>query len=417
MNIVCKIFIFLSFLLCSSCGYSNTNSDMIEGLPIATDTVSFDVLGKLKSGVILIDDTIDLKNKACLLPPNITLRFKEGCIQNGTLIGNITKIKTSKACFNRVKIEGTWNVPVIKSSLFYDLTYDNALKDVVALANPGVKNKIIIERGNYQVTAYRNGDVCIPVCSNTEIIINGIVKLTPNDFKNYYIIQAEGQNITIKGRGTIVGDKHTHTGNKGEWGMGIELAHAHHVLIKDLTIKDCWGDCIYVGSESSNVTIENCSLVQGRRQGISITSADGVLITDCTIKNVAGTAPQYALDIEPNANQTVSNVTVKNVRAMNCVGGFLIWGKAKNAKVKNVYFSNCYSTGTTKKYPMLLMGAENVVIENCHVDSNSDFSALTQEIISLKVKNNFFSAKGNRPLNVLLCNNVEINNNKILFQK
>ena len=369
MNIVCKIFIFLSFLLCSSCGYSYTNSGMVEGLPIATDTVSFDVLGQLKNGVILIDDTIDLNNKACLLPPNITLRFKEGCIQNGTLIGNITKIKTSKACFNRVKIEGTWNVPVIKSSMFGDLSYDNALKDVVALANPEIKNKIIIEKGNYQVTAYRNGDVCIPLCSNTDFVLNGTITLTSNNYTNYYIIQAEGNNIKIRGNGVVIGDKHTHTGNKGEWGMGINLVNAHHVSIYGLTIKDCWGDCIYVGTESSNVKIKDCKLDNGRRQGISITSANGVKISNCTISNVYGTAPEYAIDVEPNKDQIVDNVTIKNVSVNNCKGGFLVWGGAPNAKIGTVSIKNC-SIETTQKRAIQLVKCTYAKVNKCIIKSS-----------------------------------------------
>lgn len=369
MNIVCKILIYLSFLLCSSCGYSNTNSGMLEGLPIATDTVSFDVLGQLKNGVILIDDIVDLKNKACLLPSNITLRFKEGCIQNGTLIGNETKIRASKKCFNRVKIEGTWNVPVIKSSLFYDLTYDNALKDVVALANPEVKNKIIIEKGKYQVTAYRNGDVCLPLCSHTDFVLNGTITLTPNNYTNYYIIQAEGNNIKIHGNGSIIGDKHTHTGNKGEWGMGINLKQAHHVSIYGLTIKDCWGDCIYVGTESSNVKIRDCKLDNGRRQGISITSANGVKISNCTISNVYGTAPEYAIDVEPNKDQIVDNVTIKNVSVNNCKGGFLVWGGAPNAKIGTVSIKNC-SIETTQKRAIQLVKCTYAKVNKCIIKSS-----------------------------------------------
>lgn len=361
------IYTLLLLMLFSCC---QRNADVKANvLHVTEESVIFEILGQHKGSEIIIKDTTDLGNRKCRIPKGVTLRFKGGIIKNGTLIGNETKIKTTKTCFNRVKIEGTWNVPVIKSSMFGDLSYDNALKDVVALANPEIKNKIIIEKGNYQVTAYRNGDVCLPLCSNTDFVLNGTITLTPNNYTNYYIIQAEGNNIKIHGNGSIIGDKHTHTGNKGEWGMGVDLKQAHHVSIYGLTIKDCWGDCIYVGTESSNVKIKDCKLDNGRRQGISITSANGVKISNCTISNVYGTAPEYAIDVEPNKDQIVDNVTIKNVSVNNCKGGFLVWGGAPNAKIGTVSIKNC-SIETTQKRAIQLVKCTYAKVNKCIIKSS-----------------------------------------------
>ena len=353
----------LFLLMLFSCCQGNADIKA-NVLHVTEESVTFEVLGQHKGSEIIVKDTIDLGNRECRIPEGFTLRFKGGIIKNGTLVGNMTRLHCTKACFNRVKIEGTWNVPVIKSSMFYDLSYDNALKDVVALTNPEVKNKIIIEKGNYQVTAYRNGDVCLPLCSNTDFVLNGTITLTPNNYINYYIIQAEGNNIKIRGNGVVIGDKHTHTGNKGEWGMGINLVNAHHVSIYGLTIKDCWGDCIYVGTESSNVKIKNCKLDNGRRQGISITSANGVKISNCTISNVSGTAPEYAIDIEPNRNETVDNVQIENVNVNNCKGGILAYGKAPNAKIGKVIIKNCSIVGA-RKMPISLVRCLTAKVEKC----------------------------------------------------
>lgn len=394
MKIVCKIIIYLFLLLCSSCGYSNTNSSIVKCLPVATDTVFFDVLGQLKNGVISIDDTIDLKNKACLLPPKATLRFKGGCVKNGTLIGNETKIKTTKTCFNRVRIEGTWNVPTIKSSMFCDLSYDNALKDVVALSNPSINNKIVIEKGKYQVTAYNHRDVCIPVCSNTDIVINGDIILTPNDFRNYDIIKASGNNIKIHGNGVIIGDKHTHTGNKGEWGMGIDIDDAHHVNVSGLTIKDCWGDCIYVGGKSTDVLIKDCKIDHGRRQGVSITSADRVTIKNCSISNIGGTSPEYAIDVEPNEGETVDNVLIDRCRVSKCRGGIMTYGKAEGAHIGCVRLRNCDISEILFHAPLTFRSTDYVSIEGCNIDIQIiKFIFRFQNINRVLVKNNRITAK------------------------
>lgn len=379
-DMIYTLFLLMLFSCCQ--GNADVKANVLH---VTEEFVTFEVLGHHNGNEIIVKDTIDLGNRKCRIPEGVTLRFKGGIIKNGTLVGNKTRLHGTKACFNRVKIEGTWNVPTIKSSMFYDLSYDNALKDVVALANPEIKNKIIIEKGNYQVTAYRNDDVCLPLCSNTDFVLNGTITLAPNDYTNYYIIQAEGNNIKIHGNGSIIGDKHTHTGNKGEWGMGINLKQAHYVSIYGLTIKDCWGDCIYVGTESSNVKIKSCKLDNGRRQGISITSANGVKISNCTISNVSGTAPEYAIDVEPNKGEIVDNVKIKNVSVEKCRGGFLVYGKAPGARVGKVSIVGC-KLNIISKMPISLQKCDSAVIKRCTIINCKRKDPISQEQIKTLVR-------------------------------
>ena len=362
LRVLFSIFLLFTFY---SCGHGQSNV-IAEGLPQSKGTVSYKILGSLQGDMILVEDTIDLQNKACSIPEGYLIKMKGGYIKNGTLIGNKTRLKSSKACFNRVRILGTWNVPVIKSSLFEDLSYDNALKDVLALSDSSVNNKIYIGEGNYQVTAYCNDDVCIPIKSNTEFVLDGDVWLTPNDFCRSNIIRATGCNVKIRGKGTINGDKHTHTGDSGEWGMGIDLKDAHHVFISGLTIKDCWGDCIYIGSKSTNVKIERCTLEHGRRQGVSITSANDVLIKNCVIKNVSGTAPEYAIDVEPNKNCSVDNVIIDNVSSLDCKGGFKATCYPINARIGSLIIRNC-DISSYEHFVLKFVNCDSVLLEKCKV--------------------------------------------------
>ncbi len=360
----CVKYTYIIFVISIIYSCQGNTTAIAKGLPMATDTVPYEVLGTEEGRKIFIKDTIDLNNCVCIIPENVSLVFRGGYLKNGTLVGNNTKLKSSSQCFSRIRIKGTWNVPVINADLFDDLSYDNALKDVMALSDSSIRNKIYIGEGKYQVTAYKNGDVCIPVSSNTEIQIDGDIWLTPNGYRNSYIIQATGSNIIIHGKGAIIGDKHTHTGTSGEWGMGIDVEDAHHVTIAGLTIKDCWGDCIYVGSNSTDIKIEKCKLDHGRRQGISVTSANGLLIRDCFITNVSGTAPEYAIDIEPNKNETVDNVQIENISVNNCNGGILVYGKASNAKIGKVLIKNCSIVGA-RKNPIFLVRCSTAKVEKC----------------------------------------------------
>lgn len=378
-------------LLCFLCSCKQAHSGVqARPLPIAIDTISYKELGQLRGGCLTVRDTIDFDNRRCNLPDGITLNFKGGILKNGTLVGSNTRLKSKEVCLDRVRILGSWNVPVITTALFRDLSYDNALKDVVALSDSTIKNKIIIEPGDYIMTAYKNGDICIPINGNTDFILKGTIRLTPNDYRNYYIVQAQGKHITIRGNGTITGDKHTHTGDSGEWGMGINLDHAHHVLIKGLTVKDCWGDCIYVGSESTDVRIEKCMLDHGRRQGISITSADGVIIKDCTITNVGGTAPEYAIDVEPNKGETVENVVIQNVFAKDCKGGFLVYGKAPNARIGKVTIQSSRVEYNTK-LAISVLKCDIFKMEKCQIRQKSVQRVMNfEDIDDVIVRNNTY---------------------------
>ena len=367
-----KMLMIILVALIMSCGSGNAGKSSQEQKIVVADKVEASVLGRNEGNRIIIDKNIDLKGCECKIPAGRTLVFKSGMIKNGILKGDMTKIECKGKAFNRVTIKGSWNVPEISTKLFADLSYENALRDVVALANPKVKNRIVIEKGEYKVKAEQKAKVCIPLCSNTDFILKGTIHLEPNEFKHYYIVQAKGENINIEGKGTIIGDKHTHTGNEGEWGMGIDLKGAINATVSSLTIRDCWGDCIYVGGNSRNVLIEKCKLDHGRRQGISVTKANGVTIRNCTITNVGGTAPEYAIDVEPNRRDSIDNIIIENVTVKDCEGGILVTRpmskkqENKGIRIGSVNIKNC-NIKCNKKYPVRIKGCEKIEINKCRL--------------------------------------------------
>lgn len=392
-------------------------------------------IGKIINKSIVVSTDVDLRGANIDLPKGFTLEIKGGRIKNGTLIGNQTKLKCSGKVFNRVQIKGSWNVPEISTSMFTDLSYDNALKDVLALAHPKVQNTIVIEKGDYYVTAHKNADVCLTVPSNSTLIIQGSIRLRPNAFPRCDIVRAKGNNIKINGNGNIIGDKHTHLGTDGEWGMGIRFHGATNSSVRGLTIKDCWGDCIYVGGNSKNVTIENCWLDHGRRQGISVTKADDVVIRNCKISNVSGTKPEYAIDLEPNANDTVDHILIENVETVACEGGIKSTIGKRNVekkKIGQVTIRNC-KLNALSKYPIRMESCESLTVEDCIINTKNENSAIyTKNTRSVVVRNNVINVKkeillsvkntvkevvGKKnfvPINVIRAEKQEIKDNKIV---
>ena len=345
---------------------------------------SLPMLSFKKGETTIIKNVIDMKGEELVLPKDVTLKFKKGgCLKNGKITAANTSIAGYKqGIFDGVKIAGEWNVKYISTDMFNDISSLNSLQNVFALASEKVDNVITISEGNYKVAASRNGNTILPVPSNTEVIINGVIIMEPNALISCNIVGLYGRNIRLHGKGEIIGDKHTHIGKTGEWGMGVMIAGCANVDIYDITIKDCWGDCIYIGTESTDVRINNCTLNHGRRQGISITSAGTVVIENCVISNVGGTAPEYAIDIEPNKNDTVESVIIQNVKAIDCKGGFLAWGGASNAGIKNVELYDCYVKGVTENGYAFYM-ANSIKIENC--TSDRKFKPINNECKSFEI--------------------------------
>ena len=389
--------------------FSLCNSDFI----IAQDTLKASQLGIYINKKKKITKDIDLKGGVLCIPKGVTLAFNGGMIKNGTIVGDDTQMQCKGIAFDKVTIKGVWNVPSIYSTWFKNLSGENALRDVIALSNPRIKNRIIIDEGEY-VVSVSGANPSISIYSNTDVILNGTIKLKPNSLSQYYIINLTGKNISLSGKGMIVGDKYAHTGNTGEWGMGVNVRKGQNISIRDITIKDCWGDCIYVGTSSENVEIEGCTLIDGRRQGISVTSAKNVYISNCKISKVRGTAPQYAIDIEPNKGDSIDNVFIRNVEAFDCYGGFLTYGKAKNAWIGNVTLEKCSVYGCEAKYPVNFQKGKMVKITDCYIDADKQTAILFQDIDRVQAGNNRLKSSNSFPIRSIDCKEKNIANNIFL---
>jgi len=211
---------------------------------------------------------------------------------------------------------------------------DAIQKALDAIAQTG--GTVLVPAGTYLVNAVRNssgGNHGLRVGNNTTLRLErgATLKAIPNREGNYEVIRVAGvSNVNILG-GTIEGDRSAHLGGSGEWGMGIALHNARNVVIEGVTAKDCWGDGFYVGGAKGceNVTFCGVTADRNRRQGMSVVSANGVVIKDSTFKNTSGTPPECGVDLEPNAHQSVLNVTIRGCLFLDNKGGGLAGGPAE----------------------------------------------------------------------------------------
>lgn len=318
-----------------------------------------------KEQVIEIQGIVDLKGEILEIPSNCLLKFNRGRIINGKVIGSRTRIEriNNSAIFHNVSIGGTWNVTDVSSSFFLDKSY--CLEQVFALTDPTVYNKVVIEKGKYYVSRSDLSEGALNIKSNTDLIIKGEIIVTPNNYSHYYILNLKDvKNVTVSG-GAIVGDRNEHIGNSGEWGHGIFVwGNSENIVIDGVRIRNCWGDGVAIGRseavknvELANLRIENC-----RRNGISVIACDGCCIRNCSISNIEGTAPEYAVDIEPNKSGHVSDVLLSGLKIRGKSGILVPIANADDQHfIKKIRINNCDIR--TIKRCVSIDGADGVIID------------------------------------------------------
>lgn len=251
--------------------------------------------------------------------------------------------------------------------------------------------RFVIPASDYLVRITKEKGAWLTVGDNTELVIDGNIQLEGNGLNSCDIIKVTGRNVRIHGQGSISGDRKAHKGKDGEWGMGIRLHGATDVKVKGLTIADCWGDCIYIGGKSSKVQIDSCILRDSRRQGISITQAVDVTVSNCHIANISGTPPQYAIDIEPNMRCVVDNVIIRDVSVTNCEGGIraIIGKKAYgNARIGKVEIRNCKLMAKSR-HTIQFAGCEEAIVRDCTIETRKgEKPILSRYVGNLTDKNN-----------------------------
>ncbi len=241
----------------------------------------------------------------------------------------------------------------------------------------------------------------ITIGSDTTISLSSgaIIKAIPNDKTRYRILRInQASNVTVIG-GTLIGERDEHKGDDGEWGMGIHMRGATNVVIDGVTVKNMWGDGFYINQSSRNIVLCSVTADNNRRQGMSITSADGVKIINSIFKNTEGTKPQAGIDIEPNKNNTVSNVQILNSQFLNNKGaGIIIYaGKSKRDKfVKNVLIDGNYISRNSAG-GIAVIGSSGNKITNNIIKDNPKYSIML-----------YNNTKGNSATKNLVINGGEI---------
>jgi hypothetical protein len=175
------------------------------------------------------------------------------------------------------------------------------------------------------------------------------------------------KNVTLTGYGATLkmwrDDYDRPPYEHAEWRHVLNIRSCSHVRIAGLTLAESGGDGIYLGvaargQPNSDVEIRDVVCDRNYRQGISVISAENLLIENTVLRDTAGTAPMAGIDFEPNhPSERLVNCVMRNCLAEN------------NRSAGYVFFLKNLGTGSA---PILIR------LENCRSRGNrSGFRFIT----------------------------------------
>lgn len=165
-------------------------------------------------------------------------------------------------------------------------------------------------------------------------------------------------NVTLRGPGATLrmrrADYDAPPYAKAEWRHLLALKSCENIKIYGLTLAESGGDGIYLGCERSDrpnryIHIKDVVCDKNYRQGISVISAENLLIENTVMRNTAGTAPAAGIDFEPNrSGERLANCVMRDCVTENNQGDgfdFYLPNLERASEPVSIRLENCRSAG------------------------------------------------------------------------
>ena len=369
----------------------------------------------------------DISGKSIEIGENSILDFHGGMLRDangeGVINGNGTIIQNDRGekIFDGVIFLGSYGNFIVNVAWFgleYDKIVDNskAIIQAINLSRLTLCHTVEIKGGDIYVNAHTDLPIAlydgrIALYSNCHFVMSEdtYLRVIPSSERFYSVLYAGlCDNVTIEG-GNIVGDLELHPGAYGEWGYGICFLGCSNSTIKNVNISDCWGDGINLDGwqdarkggnnelrvQNKNILIEDVTLVRNRRQGISISNGQGVMVKNCNIINTGilnGTPPMYGIDIEPMSwDNLVTDITIDNVKLSNNKGGGIMcietFNEQKGVDMRGLIVRNCTLSSGELGNGTLQVGGDSIIVNN-----NKGDYFYAHDVKHLIVRNNSFTS-------------------------
>ncbi len=235
---------------------------------------------------------------------------------------------------------------------------EDATACLQAAIDSGVARLIVEDMGTaWIVTPIR-------LASNQEIVFEEGVEVLAKrgEFQstNATLVTASNvENVTLTGYGATFRMWQEDYDNpdlyqRAEWRHCVSIRSSSNINVYGLTLRDSGGDGIYLGTATQwvtnlNIHIKDVVCDNNYRQGISVITAENLLIEDTIMRNTSGTPPQAGIDFEPNhPEERLVNVVMRNCLSENnnSYGYVLaISPLTADSEPLSMRFENCRSVG------------------------------------------------------------------------
>ena len=142
---------------------------------------------------------------------------------------------------------------------------------------------------------------------------------------------------------------------KSEWRHALSILGCSNVVVRGLTVASSGGDGIYLGAagkgprKNTDVVIRDVLCHDNHRQGISVITAENLLIENIVMRETHGTPPAAGIDFEPNhPEEVLKNCVMRNCLTVNNEGaGYTTWAGQLNrmSEPLDIRFENCTAFG------------------------------------------------------------------------
>lgn len=207
---------------------------------------------------------------------------------------------------------------------------DGTTNDTTALQNALAATRS--QGGNSTILYWNKGTYLITggltIGSNQTVIFDPgvVINLVPaSNVENTNVFNVSNQtNVTFYGNGATI--NMTRNGAVIEGGAAAFFLYgADNVFIQSFTINNSATDGITITGDNTgsgpctNVLIQNCVVTNPRRNGMSIISAIGCTVENCTFTtaNGAPAGPWAGIDVEPNSDCFLQGVSLINIKTVN----------------------------------------------------------------------------------------------------
>ena len=237
---------------------------------------------------------------------------------------------------------------------------EDATESLQAAIASGAKRVIVEDMGTPWIVTP------IDVASDLEIVFEKgvVVEAKKGEFhgRNDSLFNiSRKQNVSLVGDGAILRmhrkDYDAPPYSKAEWRHVINIRSSSNIKVYGLTLAESGGDGIYLGTAERGVTNKDIHIKDvvcdgNYRQGISVITAENLLIENTVLKNTGGTAPQAGIDFEPNhSTERLVNCVMRNCIAENNNGcGFVFYlpNLTRQSAPISIRMENCVARGTNR---------------------------------------------------------------------